>query len=145
VPVRLRSVIAFLVAAGAMVGLWRAGALLAQGWAGGAVQVGAVALMAWARITFGRRSFHAAADPTAGGLVTSGPYRFLRHPIYAAVLYFAWAGALGHAGWWPVLLATLVTLGLGYRMLAEERLVAARYPEYQAWAARTRRLIPGIL
>ena len=42
-----------------------------------AVQAGAVALMIAARITFGRRSFHAAANPTAGGLVTSGPYRFL--------------------------------------------------------------------
>jgi protein-S-isoprenylcysteine O-methyltransferase Ste14 len=143
--VRLRSVVAFLLAAGGMVGLWRAGALLAHGWIGIAVQVAAVALMVWARIAFGRRSFHPAASPTAGGLVTSGPYRYLRHPIYAAVLYFAWAGALSHPGWLPISLAALVTLGMGYRMWAEERLVAARYPEYGAYAARTRRLIPGVL
>ena len=29
-----------------------------------------------------------------GGLVTTGPYRYVRHPIYAAATYFAWAGAL---------------------------------------------------
>ena len=51
------------------------------------VQVFAIGLMIAARITFGLRSFHAAANPTAGGLVTRGPYALLRHPIYAAVLY----------------------------------------------------------
>jgi protein-S-isoprenylcysteine O-methyltransferase Ste14 len=139
------SIVAFLVAAAGMVGLWQASALLAHGWAGLAVQLAAVALMAWARVTFGRRSFHAAANPTAGGLVTSGPYRYVRHPIYAAVLGFAWAGALSHLGALAVLLAGLVTLGLGYRMMAEERLVAARYPEYGEYAARTRRVIPRVL
>src|SRR5436305_14686109 len=61
-----------------------------------AVQVLAALLMIWARLTFGLRSFHAAATPTAGGLVDTGPYRYWRHPIYAAILYFVWAGALCH-------------------------------------------------
>jgi protein-S-isoprenylcysteine O-methyltransferase Ste14 len=141
---RLLSVGAFLLAAAGMAGLWQVGALIARGGLGLAVQLAAVGLMAWARLTFGRRSFHAAANPTAGGLVTTGPYRWLRHPIYAAVLYFAWAGALSHLALPAVALATLVTVGLGYRMLAEERMVSARYPEYRDYAARTRRLIPGV-
>jgi hypothetical protein len=41
-------------------------------------------------LTFGARSFHAGANPTDGGVVTAGPYRFFRHPIYAAILYFLW-------------------------------------------------------
>ena len=60
------------------------------------VQVAAVLLMVWARMTFGRRSFHAAANPTAGGLVTWGPYRYWRHPIYSAILLFLWSGVLSH-------------------------------------------------
>ncbi|HEX3532538.1 MAG TPA: hypothetical protein VH988_36230 [Thermoanaerobaculia bacterium] len=40
-----------------------------------AVQAAALLLMIWARITFGRRSFHAAANPTEGGLVTSSSER----------------------------------------------------------------------
>ena len=55
--------------------------------------------MVAARITFGRRSFHAAANPTEGGLVTTGPYAYIRHPIYAAILYFVWAGALDTSRW----------------------------------------------
>ena len=63
------------------------------------VQVFAIGLMVAARITFGLRSFHAAANPTAGGLVTRGPYALLRHPIYAAVLYFVWAAAIDRRSW----------------------------------------------
>ena len=76
-----------------------------------AVQAAAIVLMVWARLTFGRRSFHAAANPTSGGLVTSGPYRFVRHPIYAAACYFVWAGALDHRSLTAVLGALLLTAG----------------------------------
>src|SRR5262249_933205 len=61
-----------------------------------AVQVAASCLMIWARITFGRRSYHAAANPTQGGLVTTGPYRYIRHPIYTAMCLFAGASIVAH-------------------------------------------------
>ena len=34
------------------------------------------------------------ANPTAGGVITTGPYRFIRHPIYAAILCLLWAAVL---------------------------------------------------
>lgn len=110
-----------------------------------AIQVLAVGLMIWARVTFGRRSFHAAADPTAGGLVTHGPYRYWRHPIYAAILYFVWAGIPSHPSLEAAVAAGLVTLGLVARMLLEERLVAAEYPEYAEYARQTKRVIPFVV
>lgn len=106
------------------------------------LQLSAVALMVWARLTFGRRSFHAAASPTEGNLVTTGPYRWLRHPIYAAVCLFVWACFAGHASLVAFGIATLVTVGAVLRMLAEERLLARRYPEYAGYARRTRRMVP---
>ena len=48
------------------------------------LQLLGLALMIWARLTFGLRSFRFAANPTQGGLVTKGPYRYIRNPIYAA-------------------------------------------------------------
>jgi protein-S-isoprenylcysteine O-methyltransferase Ste14 len=109
------------------------------------VQVAAVALMIAARVTFGSRSFHAAANPTAGGLVTTGPYRWLRHPIYAAILYFVWAAALDYRTAPAVGAAALVTLGGAIRMYAEEKLVLATYPEYASYCDRTGRVIPFLL
>ena len=79
-----------------IVGLYYGGALFAAHPPFIAGQVCAVLLMIAARLTFGRRSFHAAANPTAGGVVSTGPYAYVRHPIYAAAIYFTWAGALDH-------------------------------------------------
>jgi protein-S-isoprenylcysteine O-methyltransferase Ste14 len=105
-------------------------------------QVAAFALMVWARITFGRRSFHATADPTEGKLVTTGPYRFVRHPIYTAVCLFVFAGALSHLSVGTIGLAVLVLVGAIGRMFAEEHLLLQRYPEYANYAARTKRMLP---
>jgi protein-S-isoprenylcysteine O-methyltransferase Ste14 len=110
-----------------------------------AVQIAALALMVAARITFGRRSFHAAANPTEGGLVTTGPYRWLRHPIYAAILYFIWATALDHYTWQAIAAALVITAGAVLRIIAEETLLVAKYPEYAAYRARTARVIPFVL
>jgi protein-S-isoprenylcysteine O-methyltransferase Ste14 len=109
-----------------------------------AVQVGAVLLLLWARLTFGRRSFHLAANPTAGGLVTSGPYRFIRHPIYTAVILFSGAGVVAHWSWTGGLLGGLVVAGGLLRLFCEEVMVTARYPEYRQYAATTWRMIPYV-
>ena len=109
------------------------------------IQGCAVGLMVAARITFGKRSFHAAANPTAGGLVTTGPYHWLRHPIYAAVLYFVWSAALDHRSYQAIAAAGLVTAGAFVRMYAEEALLIDRYPEYATYRARTARIIPFVL
>lgn len=142
---RALSIVGLVISVLAAVGLYRDHAIIAQGWIGIAIQLAAVLLMVWARVTFGRRSFHAAANPTAGGLVTRGPYRYIRHPIYAAILYFTWAAVL--TNWHPLTLAlgAVVTVGLGARIWAEERFLRATYPEYAEYAAATRRVIPGLI
>lgn len=106
------------------------------------VQILAFSLMVWARVAFGGRSFHASANPTEGGVVTSGPYRFVRHPIYAAVLYFTWAGVLSHLSIVNLVLGICAVAGAGLRIAAEERLLLERYPEYKEYANRTKRIIP---
>ena len=105
-------------------------------------QLGALLLMIWARITFGWRSFHAAANPTQRGLVTTGPYRLIRHPIYTAVCLFTVPGVIAHWSWRSVLLGGVILACAGWRMVLEEKLLRARYPEYQQYAQATRRMIP---
>lgn len=138
------SVAGLLMMIGGIVGLWRLGALFSPSPVVIAAQAAAVALMAWARLTFGLRSFHATANATGGGLVTTGPYRFLRHPIYTSVCLFGWAGAAAHLSVSSALLGGLLLAGALVRMLCEEKLVAATYPEYRDYARRTRRMIPFV-
>jgi len=139
--VRALSLAGLLGMAAGMLGLWRTGALLSPNPATIAVQAAAVVLFIWARATFGLRSFHAAANPTEGGLVTTGPYRWMRHPIYAAILLFAGAGAAARASAGS-LFFLLVAAGAAVRIVAEETLLVGRYPEYRDYARRTKRLIP---
>jgi len=108
------------------------------------LQALALLLLLWARVTFGRRSFHVVADPTEGGLVTGGPYRYIRHPIYAALCLFASAGVAGHWSWSTGLCGGLVLASAVIRILCEEALVAARYPEYAQYKATTWRMIPYV-
>lgn len=138
------SLVALLLMVAGIAGLLAIDSLFARTPAGVAAQVAAIGLMIWARVTFGRRSFHASADPTAGGLVTTGPYRFIRHPIYTAASLFAWAGAASNWSARAGYLATLLTLGAVIRMLCEERLVVEKYPEYREYARRTRRMVPYV-
>jgi protein-S-isoprenylcysteine O-methyltransferase Ste14 len=128
----------------AVLGLVAMNALLARNPAGIAVQLAALGLMVWARLTFGRRSFHAAANPTAGGLVTTGPYRFVRHPIYTAACLFIWAGIVSNWSVLAGLLGVALLAGAFVRMLCEERLVVAAYPEYREYARTTKRMVPYV-
>lgn len=138
----LLSILGLLVAAAALAGLFLIHHLFASSPYLIAVQVAAVLLMIWARLTFGLRSFHAAASTSKGELVTRGPYRYWRHPIYASIIYFAWAGQIEKPAALPLALAGLVTLGFFARMLIEERFLREAYPEYAEYAKHAKRLIP---
>jgi protein-S-isoprenylcysteine O-methyltransferase Ste14 len=88
------------------------------------------------------RSFSIA--PQARALVTDGPYKLVRHPLYV-VEEIAAIGVVMQAVWW----AALPFLGLHVavqirRMLFEERVLRQAFPQYEAYARRTARVIPGV-
>jgi protein-S-isoprenylcysteine O-methyltransferase Ste14 len=84
--------------------------------------------------------------PDVRGLVVRGPYRFVRHPLYLGELtaslgiVVAARNPAAAAGAW------LVSLGLQIaRTRYEESNLRAAFPEYAQYAARTKRIIPGIV
>jgi protein-S-isoprenylcysteine O-methyltransferase Ste14 len=103
-----------------------------------------VVLMIWARITFGLRSFHASANTTKGELVTTGPYRWFRHPIYASLIYFFLACIISFPFMETVGAVALIFAGLFIRMLLEEKFLAAEYEGYAAYCRQTKRIIPFV-
>jgi protein-S-isoprenylcysteine O-methyltransferase Ste14 len=79
-------------------------------------------------------------------LVTTGVYRHVRHPMYAAFFLWAIAQALLLPNW-VAGLAGLVGFGtlFGFRVRSEERMMEATFGDaYRAYAARTRRIVPGV-
>ena len=70
---------------------------------------------------------------------------YIRHPIYAAILYFFWAGIAAHATLVTVTAGFLVTGLTAVRMVAEEKLLVTMYPEYGEYARATKRVVPFVL
>lgn len=80
--------------------------------------------------------------PNGRGLKTAGPYRWIRHPIYAALMLAALGLASGSwVGWvaWTALVVVLLA-----KVMLEERLLASEYPEYEAYTRRSWRIVPFI-
>jgi protein-S-isoprenylcysteine O-methyltransferase Ste14 len=82
--------------------------------------------------------------PQARKLVVGGPYRIVRHPLYVAE-EIAIVGVLMQYAWYAALLFLVVHLALQIRRMAyEESLLCAVFPDYEIYAQRTARLIPGL-
>ena len=78
-------------------------------------------------------------------LVTGGPYRFVRHPLYIAEEIAVIGAFLQYASPWAFLLIAFQWLVQMERMRNEENVLRAAFPaEYAAYAGRTARLIPGL-
>jgi len=78
-------------------------------------------------------------------VVTTGPYRHVRHPMYAgAILYFLGTPLL-LGSWYGLAIAPLMIVLLAFRIPIEERALREKLDGYEDYARRVRyRLIPGI-
>ncbi len=116
--------------------------------------IAGAALGVWALASHPPGNFNIHPEPRAGGhLVQRGPYRWIRHPMYTAVIVFglacAWTAGGGASrsalvvvlGW-----ASLVALVAVLRLKAglEERWLLAAHPGYADYRARSWRFVPGV-
>jgi protein-S-isoprenylcysteine O-methyltransferase Ste14 len=104
-----------------------------------------LALAIWARVHLGRNWGMPMTQKAEPELVTSGPYRFVRHPIYSGLL----AGLLGTALVTNLMGLIIVAILGGYFYYCasvEEKNLAATFPTgYPAYRTRTKMLIPFVL
>jgi protein-S-isoprenylcysteine O-methyltransferase Ste14 len=102
-------------------------------------------LGAWAIYTMKLRSLRIAPEVARGArLITTGPYRFIRHPMYSAVLLITVSlvlsrFTLARLTVWTALLTVLLA-----KLQHEEVLLAKRFREYTAYQRRTKRLVPFV-
>jgi protein-S-isoprenylcysteine O-methyltransferase Ste14 len=78
-------------------------------------------------------------------VVSTGPYRLVRHPMYSGGMTLVMLTPLALGSWWGLIPAVLLAVVIVVRLLDEERLPLAELPGYPDYCSRVRRrLIPGI-
>lgn len=78
-------------------------------------------------------------------VIDTGPYAYVRHPMYAGAVWLFVGMPLALGSWWPIALMVLVVPVLLWRLLDEERILIRDLPGYGEYRKRVRyRLIPGV-
>ncbi|MGE5596148.1 MAG: methyltransferase family protein [Hyphomicrobiales bacterium] len=111
---------------------------------GVAVTVAGAALSAWARRELGRHWNPNVAIVEGQELVTSGPYRYVRHPIYTGFILMALGSAVFIQEPAVLVIAVLLAASLVAKARDEESLLASHYDAYAAYRARTAALVPFV-
>jgi len=114
-------------------------------WLGVALFASGGGLRIWPVFVLGRRFSGLVAIQPGHTLVTTGVYGLIRHPSYLGLLVSSLGWGLAFRAGVGVLLAVALIPPLLARIKAEERLLHSEFgAEYEAYRARTSRLIPGI-
>ncbi len=99
----------------------------------------------WARICLGKNwgmPMSLKQDPE---LVTSGPYKYIRHPIYTGILTALLGSAISSSIFWLIIFAISGTYFI-YSAVQEEKIMGTQFPKvYPDYKRRTKMLIPFIL
>ena len=101
--------------------------------------------MAWAVYSLSYLRNRFSIVPEARGLVTSGPYRFVRHPIYLGEIVAGFGLVMPTLFTLHALVFVIFLSAQLARTHYEERMLRRVYPAYAAYAGRTNRLIPFVL
>jgi protein-S-isoprenylcysteine O-methyltransferase Ste14 len=117
---------------------WRAGIGLALSATG-------LGFAIWARIHIGRNWGSPMTQKDEPELVTSGPYHFVRHPIYSGILLAA-AGTAVALSWTWLIAVALAGIYFVYSASVEERYLTEQFPDaYPLYKRSTKRLVPFLL
>jgi len=78
-------------------------------------------------------------------VISTGPYAYVRHPLYAGALLFLVGTPLLLGSWSGLVLSIVPIVGLGVRARLEERVLREQLPGYETYLTRVRyRFVPGI-
>jgi protein-S-isoprenylcysteine O-methyltransferase Ste14 len=115
-------------------------------WIGGTAVLLGVALVIAGSIELRRaKAFTALPHPREGGeLVESGPFRFVRHPLYAGLIFASVGWAVMHLSLVAALAGVLLAVVLDLKRRREESWLVERFAGYREYRERTKAFVPFV-
>jgi protein-S-isoprenylcysteine O-methyltransferase Ste14 len=99
----------------------------------------------WAMAVMHLGNFNVVPYPVANGVMVSvGPYKLIRHPMYTSIFIFAFAILAGQFDYIKLFISLALVAGLIVKMFFEEDLLCRHFPGYSAYIKQTKRVIPFI-
>jgi protein-S-isoprenylcysteine O-methyltransferase Ste14 len=145
--IRIRVVIIAAAVVAARLGAFRGHGYTMDPWRGGAgLALFATGLLfaVWARVHLGRNWGTPMTQKVEPELVTTGPYRLVRHPIYSGIIAAGIGTAIG-LGWWWLAAFALAAIYFLYSATVEERFLTQQFPaRYPAYTRSTKMLVPFV-
>ena len=109
-----------------------------------ALWIAGIGLAVWARLYLGRNWGMPMSRRQDPDLITTGPYRFIRHPIYTGII-LAMIGTALAINLFGLIVAAVIAALFAYSASREERFLAAEFPAtFPDYQARTKLLIPFV-
>ena len=142
---RIRAVIVIVAILLIRLGVFRGDSLNSNPWRaaiGLLLFVSGLGLAIWARLHIGRNWGSPMSQKVDPELVTSGPYRLVRHPIYSGILV-AGVGTAVALSWLWLIAMVLVGTYFAYSATVEEKYLTEQFPDtYPAYKNSTKMLVP---
>ncbi len=109
------------------------------------VEILGLAVGVWAIVAMRFFNFNVTPDVKIDGfMVEQGPYRWIRHPMYASLLIIGVALVADTFSWLRLAILVVLAVDLVVKLTYEESLLQQHYPAYADYMKRTKRLIPGL-
>jgi protein-S-isoprenylcysteine O-methyltransferase Ste14 len=115
-------------------------------WTGAVLTLAGLLFAVWARVHLGGNWSGTVTVKENHELITSGPYRFVRHPIYSGLLLALIGSALARPEWRGVLAVAIAFYALWRKSRIEEQFMRNQFgAAYEEYARRVPALVPFIL
>jgi protein-S-isoprenylcysteine O-methyltransferase Ste14 len=104
-----------------------------------------ILLLAWSIMTMRKSRLNILPDPhTNAILISNGPYRFIRHPMYTAILLGSSGLLFSQFTWFRLLIVLALAIVLVVKLTWEEKMLSHKFENYKQYRKQTYRLIPFI-